>query len=253
MSWTGALAGGALGAFLGGPLGALIGAAVGHMATGSSAEKPQRESQDFTADEKQAVFIVALFSTLAKLAKADGVVSSEEAEMIRRFIGEHFHAEQRKFIKEIFNTARDNDETFEAYFDQLNRLAGNDREFRQHFLSVLCELAMADGNLHPREREQLLYAEKEFGLPGYVNTFFNYGETAAEGSKSLAVYYEILGCTEAASDAEVKSAYRRKCRDFHPDRVQSKGLPEEFISFAEKEMQRINQAYEEIKKSRNIS
>ena len=43
-----------------------------------------------------------------------------------------------------------------------------------------------------------------------------------------------------------------KVTHFHPDRIQAKGLPEEFISFAEKEMQRINLAYEQIRKSRGM-
>ncbi|MBQ8754126.1 MAG: TerB family tellurite resistance protein [Lentisphaeria bacterium] len=250
MGWKGALAGGAFGAVIGGPLGAVIGAAVGHLATGSGGN----ENSSSGSDRMQAVFVVAIFSTLAKLAKADGVVSADEAQMIKRFINDHFKQEDRAFIKQVFNAARDNGDSFESYFDQLCSIVGDDREFKQHFLGVLCELALADGVLHPAEKAQLLYAERVFGLNGYVDTFFQYGNGAAQGgAQNLNVYYEILGCTEAATDDEIKSAYRKKCRDFHPDRIQSKGLPEEFISFAEKEMQRINQAYDEIKKARKIS
>ena len=64
--------------------------------------------------------------------------------------------------------------------------------------------------------------------------------------------YKILNVPTTATDEEVKTAYREKCRNFHPDRIQAKGLPEEFISFAEKEMQRINLAYEQIRKSRGM-
>ncbi len=254
MSWAGILIGGALGS-LGGPIGALIGAAIGHLVTSSTAAGTEAEAEnesEFTEGaDRQALFVVALFSTLAKLAKADGVVSTGEAELVKAFISEHFKPEQRPLIREIFNTARDNDEPYQAYLDQLNAIVGDDREFKQHFLGVLCELSMADGVLHPNEREILIYAERLFGLPGYVDTFFSYGQAARKRTTaSLNVYYEILGCSPTVTDAELKSAYRNKCRDFHPDKIQARGLPEEFVSFAEKEMQRINEAYETITRVR---
>ena len=251
MGWKGALLCGTLGAFVGGPLGAVIGGVIGHFATGSADDSHKTHSE---SDQKQALFVVAIFSTLAKMAKADGVVSTDEAQMIKNFIARHFKNEDRLFIRQVFNTARDNNDTFESYCDQLCSIVGNDPEFKQHFLGVLCELAVADGVLHPAEKTQLYYAERVFGLRGYVDTFFRYGESAAQGGEqNLDVYYQVLGCTEAATDDEIKSAYRKKCRDFHPDLLQSKGLPEEFITFAEKEMQRINQAYDAIRKARKIN
>ena len=41
-------------------------------------------------------------------------------------------------------------------------------------------------------------------------------------------------------------------RDFHPDTIASKGLPEEFIQFANDKFREIQEAYEMIKKERNM-
>ena len=44
--------------------------------------------------------------------------------------------------------------------------------------------------------------------------------------------------------------YRKKCREFHPDTLASKGMSEEFMEFANQEIVKITEAYEAIKKSR---
>jgi DnaJ-class molecular chaperone len=49
-------------------------------------------------------------------------------------------------------------------------------------------------------------------------------------------YYELLGIKKGASDAEIKSAYRKQALQWHPDRNKEKGAAERF--------KEINKAYE---------
>jgi DnaJ like chaperone protein len=44
----------------------------------------------------------------------------------------------------------------------------------------------------------------------------------------------------------VKKAYRRLAAEYHPDKVVSKGLPEDFLRFAEQKFKEINEAYTAI-------
>src|SRR3989344_9197856 len=46
-------------------------------------------------------------------------------------------------------------------------------------------------------------------------------------------YYEILGITKSASEAEVKSAYRKLARKHHPDIDKSAGAAERFKELGE--------------------
>jgi DnaJ like chaperone protein len=38
-------------------------------------------------------------------------------------------------------------------------------------------------------------------------------------------------------------------KDYHPDNIIGKGLPEEFVDFAEEKFKKIQNAYEEIKRA----
>ena len=52
--------------------------------------------------------------------------------------------------------------------------------------------------------------------------------------------YKVLGVSPGASDEEIKTAYRRLAKKYHPDR--NPNDPE-----AAKKMQQVNAAYEQIK------
>jgi DnaJ like chaperone protein len=56
-----------------------------------------------------------------------------------------------------------------------------------------------------------------------------------------------------ASDEEIKKHYRTLVKEFHPDRIAAKGLPDEFTDFAESKFREIQEAYEAVKKARGIS
>jgi DnaJ like chaperone protein len=67
-----------------------------------------------------------------------------------------------------------------------------------------------------------------------------------------AAYYATLGCDESDSDEHIKSQYRKLVLDYHPDKIASKGLPEAFTQFANDKFREIQDAYEQVKKVRNL-
>jgi preprotein translocase subunit Sec63 len=62
--------------------------------------------------------------------------------------------------------------------------------------------------------------------------------------------FDILGISSEASAEEVRSAYLKKIKEYHPDKVQNFG--EEIRLLAERKTVELNRAYEYIKNQRNF-
>ena len=62
--------------------------------------------------------------------------------------------------------------------------------------------------------------------------------------------FGVLGVEKSDDKATVKRAYRRLMSQHHPDKLVSKGLPEEMIKLATDKTQHIQKAYEKVKESR---
>ena len=72
------------------------------------------------------------------------------------------------------------------------------------------------------------------------------------GDASLEEAYEVLGVSRDASDAEIRRTYTSRMKDFHPDKLESKGLPEEMKRFAEERCKEFSLAYETIRQARSV-
>jgi DnaJ like chaperone protein len=62
----------------------------------------------------------------------------------------------------------------------------------------------------------------------------------------------MLNCTPESSDEQIKSSYKKLVKDFHPDKIVSKGLPEEFIDFASNRFREIKEGYDKIRQERGF-
>jgi len=74
--------------------------------------------------------------------------------------------------------------------------------------------------------------------------------TSNNSALSLRGAYTALGVDPSDDKATVKRAYRRLMSQHHPDKLVSKGLPEEMIKLATDKTQHIQKAYEKIKESK---
>lgn len=242
MGWWGKTIGTGLGAVLLGPLGAGIGYAVGNVFD-SALESPDSE------DDFELYLFVHFFACLAKVAKADGKVSKEEIAIIELIMNERLglDLEETKLAINVFKEAKDSEVSFEELIDQLAKLNKYDLEVGVDLLAIFHEVAIADGVINTAEMHMLSYAERSLRVtPGTLN-----GLMGSASVTSLEAAYQLLGCNSGMADSEIKSSYRKKCTQFHPDKLYSANLAPEFIEFANFQLVKINQAYEQICTSRS--
>jgi len=242
MSWLGAGIGAGIGMVIGGPIGAGIGAWIGHSVG-------RAKSQVMGQKEAQTIFFVSLFSMLAKMAKADGKVSSEEAELINHLAKNQIKmdAEDLKAAKQIFDNALNDDYSIFDYAEQYSQVMRN-QQMREMVYRLLFAVAFADKKLHPEE--DLILKEIPIHLGLGASAYHIFKEEFQGQHIDLGESYEILGCAPDSSDNDIKRAYRKKAMEYHPDKLASKGLPEGFMKYAQDQMHQINDAYGAIMDSR---
>ena len=250
MGWLSGIIGGGLGALIAGPFGALIGAAIGaSMGSGQQLQTTRINP----VQQRQALFFTAAFSMVGKLAKADGRVCPDEIAAIEKISREALglDPQTRQFAISIFSQAKDSPDPFASYARQFGELFWRDQQLCSFMLSFLFQVAMADGQLHPQEEVLLLEAQQAFRLPdGIYHSLRNRFVGSVSTTVSLQKHYENLGISETADLAEIKKAYRKKAAEFHPDKIEGKGLPPEFIKFANDRLAEINASYEKVLASR---
>ena len=239
MSFWKAGIGGMIGFTIGGPIGGVLGAIIGSKLGDKDQARPSINQKN------QAAFFTALFACFAKIAKADGKVTREEVDKVDHFIKDRFKfpSDQRAFAIQVFNHAKDDNNSFRDYATQLSSLLSNNQSALVMFYELLFELSMADGHLDPAEEAILSEAIPIFGIdPDLFN--LNKRKFGADISDA----YSVLGVTQDMSYKEIKTAYQRKRKEFHPDTLLSKGLPEELLEKAKDKFIEIQSAFEEIEK-----
>ena len=247
MGWLGKIVGGTLGFALGGPLGAIAGAALGH--TFDASDKQYSRDRLSYHEEAQMTFFVATFSMLAKVASADGRISPEEIHAVENFMVNELNldAESQRFAVEIFETAIYSPMAFEDFAGQFYHQFRNQPRLLDLMIDVLLRLSVADGTLSESEENLISSAARIFHFSEQ-----KYHELKSRYAPDFEKYYAILGTNSRASDDEIKRQYRKLVKEYHPDKIASKGLPEEFTKLAHDKFREIQNAYDAVRQERNM-
>ena len=264
--WWGKIIGGLLGLFRGGLAGILFGIFLGHMVdrllagiTGVSTTKK--------------TFFEALFSSLGHLSKADGQVTETEIRMVESLMQRmEITGEDRQRAIRYFNRGKQEGFDLEAALHSFVQYSVVRQDLRLMFMEILVEAAYSSGSVSQEEHAVLLRIALALRIPRHLFTAMcqargapaggygqasygqgrSYRSSSGNTSRTMDQAYAQLGLTRKANDGEVKKAYRKLVSQYHPDKLVSRGLPEEMMNIAKTRVREINTAYDQIKQARGF-
>jgi len=193
---------------------------------------------------KRVAFSVALIALSAKMAKADGVVTSDEVDAFR----DVFEVPPEEFnnVSRLYNLAKQDVAGFDAYGAQVRSLFPghdpSDADVLQDVIDALFHIAKADGVIHENE---LLFLEEISVLFGFSEKqldFIKARHLNGEGADP----YKVLDADPLWGFDQLKAHYRKRVAESHPDKLIARGVPKEFIKIANDRLAAFNSAWDSI-------
>lgn len=235
---------GALGAAIVGPIGAIIGFAIGSLL--DSAETRQLLIDQKTGTPYQPDgFSAALLVLTAAVMKADGRVVKAELDFVKDFFKAQFGVEKTKKDMLLLREILEKDISIFQIATQIQH--STDHATRLQLMHYLVGIAHADGQIDESELRVLRSIANYFKINNYDFESIR----AMFGKNTLKDAYAILEIEKEATNEEIKKAYKKMAAKFHPDRVSHLG--EEHVKAAEDKFKKVQDAYEQIKKTKSIS
>lgn len=267
MAIWGKIIGGFCGFLLLGPIGLLFGVMIGHVFDRGI----YRQNWHFGSNQQaQQAFFNTTFLVMGYIAKSDGRVSEAEIGAARVIMDRMaLNEAQRLQAMSLFTRGKQSDFNLEQTLSELITACHHNKILLRLFLEIQMQMAQADGVLSQQKQRALQAICQRLGFAPLNFVFFedlfkfktgyqqerqqygNYREPSRQGLP-LRDAYALLGIPENASDIEVKRAYRRLMSQHHPDKLISKGLPEEMLKLATEKTQNIKAAYECVCAARGI-
>jgi DnaJ like chaperone protein len=193
-----------------------------------------------TPPERTIGFTIAVIALGAKMAKADGLVTRDEVTAFRQVF--HIPASETQNAARLFDLARKDVAGFDLYAARIRDMFGAGHQALVDLLEGLFYIAVADGRYHPNENVFLEEVARIFGVQSrdFVNMRARFVPDENPDP------YCVLGVDPTADAETVRQAWRALVREYHPDRMIARGVPEEAMKLAEKRLIQANWAYEEI-------
>lgn len=191
---------------------------------------------------------LALLKISTFLIKSDGKVDPEEIQFVRAFFIKNFGNNRANFLfKEIKKIETP------TTLEENCRLLSNRLTTSQYYsvLQFLFALASSDGKISKAEDNIIYLVGINLGFTDeYINTirnqFINF--SSSKSNRSLDdKYLLILGLKKDATGEDIKNAYRKLAKEYHPDKLI--GMSEGIIKLAKEKFQEINEAYEYLNKN----
>lgn len=219
------------------------------------------------ARQADQVFFTTFAALCARVAAADGSLNPKECDAFRTILRNVFKL-KRSYWKNSHKILRDavfSNQSLQIISAQFFELFKNQRPVLINTIDLLYRLARADGLISVEEEKTIRAIAHIFALTNkeYLAVSSQYIDLTQDNSQSTkkedtntapstnSIAYQralqILGCKSSDNFEEITRSYRKLLNDYHPDKIQAKGLPEGFIQFANLRVAEITQSYDLIK------
>ena len=238
---------GSFGWVLGGPIGGILGYAAASLYDNEA--RSGSYNSYFSGNEpaypktKPGDFMVSMLVLLAAVMKADKQLLKSELDFVKQFLKNQFHTNDVHDFMVLFKDILNQEYHLRDVCRQVQR--SMDHPSRLELVHVLFGLSQADGYIHPDEIKIIHTIARYMNIN--ENDFISIQAMFVRDSESD---FKILEVSPDATDAEVKKAYRKMANKYHPDKVSHLG--DEFQKLAEEKFKSVNDAYQAVKKQREI-
>lgn len=225
-----------------GPLGGIVGFVVGSMFENTTLPQTTNGTGQ-SSSTTTGGYVMSLLVLVAAVMKSDGKVLKSELDYVKAFFVRTFGTEAAqeaiKMLRDLLNQTI-------PVADVCQQIQKNmDYSSRLQLLHFLYGIAQADGHIHVTEQQLIEHIAQNMGIT----------EKDYESIKSMFIAntdaaYKILEIEPGASIDEIKKAYRKMAVKYHPDKVSYLG--EDFQNAAKEKFQKVNEAYEQLKKEKNF-
>lgn len=258
MTPWGKLAGGVAGLFSGRWYGVLAGVVLGHQF-----DRGFGESRGTSPAALKGATLALLFRALGCISRVDGPITESEIAAARKLMAAlGLTPEQTAAAQADFNAGkqpgyglfRETSDHFEGFRSRADE--------RTALLQLLLGAMLDSGDLGRKTRaglwefaQALNFTRVEFAqLEALMRAQRGYSHTegARHAQKELDAAYSVLGVSPAASNREIKKAYRKLMSRYHPDKQVGSGENADALAAANKKSQALNQAYQLLQKRRGI-
>jgi len=230
--WIGA----SIGWSFGGPIGAIIGMAVGSLLDASS--KGGASNSLNQAATRSGDFEVSILVLASVVIKADGKQDQRELDFVRAQFVQMYGKERAnqafKLFKEI--SKQTNIPTRQVCL-QIRQMM--DHASRLQLIHFLFGIAKSDNHVDESEVKAIALIASYLGV-----SVRDFESIKAMFYKSSDRAYKILEIEETATKAEIKAAYRKMAKKYHPDKVLHLG--KEHQKGAEEKFRKVQEAYEQL-------
>lgn len=232
------IAGGLGWAFLG-PIGGVLG-----FLLGSAIDTVEVEKGNVRGATRQGDFVMSLLILVAAVMKADGKVLKAELDFVKGYLVKSFGVGRTSEAITMLRDILKQNISIEEVCQQIQH--NLDYSSRLQLMHFLFGIAQADGTVS--ESELILIDKISYYLKIQSGDYNSIKSMFIQSTESS---YKILDLTREVSDDDVKKAYRKMATKYHPDKVSYLG--EDVQEAAKEKFQKLNEAYEKIKKERGFA